>query len=198
MRTYDFTPLFRSSVGFDRWSDLLDAASRADESAAGYPPYNIEKTGDDKYRIMMAVAGFGANDVEITAQDNLLVVSGNLDEPREGATTYLYRGIATRAFERRFSLADHVKVVGATLVDGVLQVDLERELPETMKPRRIAVESKPASATKVDREQEDGRGARRPPDRPSLPAAPPAGQRIGGRPPLRASSFLSEEPGSNN
>jgi molecular chaperone IbpA len=149
MRTYDLTPLFRSSVGFDRWSDLFDAASRADESAAGYPPYNIEKMGDDKYRIMMAVAGFGASDVEITAQDNLLVVSGNLGEPSEGPTTYLYRGIATRAFERRFSLADHVKVVGATLVDGVLQVDLERELPETMKPRRIAVESKPAAGTKV-------------------------------------------------
>ena len=149
MRTYDFTPLFRSSVGFDRWSDLFDAALRADDSAAGYPPYNIEKTGDDTYRIMMAVAGFGENDVEITAQENLLVVSGNLGEPREAVTTYLYRGIATRAFERRFSLADHVKVVGATLADGVLQVDLERELPEAMKPRRIAVESKPASATKV-------------------------------------------------
>ena len=149
MRTYDFTPLFRSSVGFDRWSDLFDAALRADDSAAGYPPYNIEKTSDDKYRIMMAVAGFGENDVEITAQENLLVVSGNLGEPREGVTTYLYRGIATRAFERRFSLADHVKVVGATLADGVLQVDLERELPEAMKPRRIAVESKPGSGTKV-------------------------------------------------
>jgi molecular chaperone IbpA len=98
---------------------------------------------------MMAVAGFGENDVEITAQENLLVVSGNLGEPREAGTTYLYRGIATRAFERRFSLADHVKVVSATLADGVLQVDLERELPEAMKPRRITVESKPASATKV-------------------------------------------------
>ena len=148
MRTYDFTPLFRSSVGFDRWNDLFDAASRADESAAGYPPYNIEKMGDDKYRIMMAVAGFGENDVEITAQENLLVVSGDLGEAREG-TTYLYRGIATRAFERRFSLADHVKVVGATLADGVLQVELEREVPEAMKPRRIAVESKPAVAAKV-------------------------------------------------
>jgi molecular chaperone IbpA len=149
MHTYDLTPLFRSSVGFDRWSELFNAASRADESAAGYPPYNIEKTSDDKYQIMMAVAGFGENDVEITAQENLLVVSGNLGEPREGATTYLYRGIATRAFERRFSLADHVKVLGATLADGVLQVDLERELPEAMKPRRIAVESKPAVAPKV-------------------------------------------------
>jgi molecular chaperone IbpA len=149
MRTYDLTPLFRSTVGFDRWSDLFDAALRADDSAAGYPPYNIEKTGDDKYRIMMAVAGFGENDIEITAQENLLVVSGNLGEPREADTTYLYRGIATRAFERRFSLADHVKVVGAKLADGVLQVDLERELPEAMKPRRITVESKPGSGTKM-------------------------------------------------
>lgn len=149
MRTYDFTPLFRSSVGFDRWSDLFEAAQRADDSAASYPPYNIEKTDDDTYQIMMAVAGFGENDIEVTAQENLLVVSGNLGEPREAGKTYLHRGIATRAFERRFSLADHVKVVGATLVDGVLRVDLERELPEAMKPRRIAVESKPGSGTKV-------------------------------------------------
>jgi molecular chaperone IbpA len=149
MRTYDFTPLFRSSVGFDRWNDLFEAAQRADDSAANYPPYNIEKAGDDRYRIMMAVAGFGENDVEVTAQENLLVVSGNLGEPREADTTYLHRGIATRAFERRFNLADHVRVVGATLADGVLQVDLERELPEAMKPRRIAVESKPGSGTKV-------------------------------------------------
>ena len=146
--SYDFTPLFRSTIGFDRWSDLFDAASRADDSA-GYPPYNIEKTGDDKYRIVMAVAGFGENDIEVIAQENLLVVSGNLGEPREAGTTYLHRGIATRAFERRFSLADHVRIVGATLADGVLQVDLEREVPEAMKPRRIAIESKPALATKV-------------------------------------------------
>ncbi|HEX6113533.1 MAG TPA: Hsp20 family protein, partial [Geminicoccaceae bacterium] len=132
MRTYDFTPLFRSSVGFDRWSNLFEAAARADDSAAGYPPYNIEKMGEDKYRIMMAVAGFGENDIDVTAQENLLAVSGNLGEPREANTTYLYRGIATRAFERRFSLADHVKVVGASLADGVLRVDLERELPEAM------------------------------------------------------------------
>jgi molecular chaperone IbpA len=149
MRTYDLTPLFRSSVGFDRWSDLFDAASRADDSAAGYPPYNIEKTSDDNYRIMMAVAGFGENDIEVTAQENLLVVSGDLREPSDAGATFLYRGIATRAFERRFSLADHVKVVGARLADGVLQVDLERELPEAMKPRRIAVESKPGSGTKM-------------------------------------------------
>jgi molecular chaperone IbpA len=149
MRTYDFTPLFRSTIGFDRWSDLFEAALHADDSAASYPPYNIEKTGDDKYRIMMALAGFGENDIEITAQENLLVVTGNLGEPREAGTTYLHRGIATRAFERRFSLADHVRIVGATLADGVLQVDLERELPEAMKPRRIAVESKRDSGTKM-------------------------------------------------
>ena len=149
MRTdFDFAPLYRATVGFDRVFDMLDSMA-GQPNHGGYPPYNIEKTGDDKYRIMMAVAGFGENDVEITAQENLLVVSGNLGETREAGTTYLYRGIATRAFERRFSLADHVKVVGAKLADGVLQVDLERELPEAMKPRRIAVESKPALATKV-------------------------------------------------
>jgi molecular chaperone IbpA len=98
---------------------------------------------------MMAVAGFGENDIEVIAQDNLLVVSGNLGEPRDVDTTYLYRGIATRAFERRFSLADHVRIVGATLADGVLQVDLEREVPEAMKPRRIDVVTKPRSATKM-------------------------------------------------
>lgn len=149
MRTYDFTPLFRSTVGFDRWSNVFEAALRDEDSAAGFPPYNIEKTGDDMYRIMMAVAGFGENDIEITAQENLLVVTGKLGEPREADTTYLHRGIATRAFERRFSLADHVKIVGATLADGVLQVDLERELPEAMKPRRITIESKPGSGKKM-------------------------------------------------
>ena len=147
MATFDLTPLYHATVGFDRVSRLLGEALEREN--AGFPPYNIEKMGDDKYRIMMAVAGFGENDVEITAQENLLVVSGNLGEPREADTTYLYRGTATRAFERRFSLADHVKVVGAKLADGVLQVDLERELPEAIKPRRITVESKPGSGTKM-------------------------------------------------
>ncbi len=178
MRTYDLTPLFRSSGRVDRWNDLFDTALRPDDSAAGYPPYNIEKMGndkyrimpyniekmgDDKYRIMMAVAGFGENDIEITAQENLLVVSGNLGKAREAGTTYLYRGIATHAFERRFSLADHVKIVGAMLADGVLQVDLERELPEAMKPRRIAVESKSGSSAKVIEGKKRVEG-KRPPD----------------------------------
>ena len=148
MRTYDFTPLFRSTVGFDRSTTCSTPRCAPNMTAPRAIRLIIEKTGDDTYRIMMAVAGFGKTDVEVTAQENLLVVSGNLGEPREGGT-YLYRGIATRAFERRFSLADHVKVVGATLADGVLQVDLERELPEAMKPRRIAVESKPGSGTKM-------------------------------------------------
>ena len=144
MRTYDLSPLFRSSVGFDRWSNLFDTALRAGNNSVGYPPYNIEKLGDDSYRITVAVAGFGEDDIEITAQENLLVVAGKLGEPREDGVTYLYRGIATRAFERRFSLADYVEVTGATLVNGVLTIDLAREMPEAMKPRHIAIATAPA------------------------------------------------------
>ena len=135
MRTYDFTPLFRSTVGL-----TAGTTCSTPRCAPMTAPRAIRRTTSRRRAV--------GHDVEITAQENLLVVSGNLGEPREGVT-YLYRGIATRAFERRFSLADHVKVVGATLADGVLQVDLERELPEAMKPRRIAVESKPGSGTKM-------------------------------------------------
>jgi molecular chaperone IbpA len=144
MRSYDLSPLFRSTVGFDRWSNLFDTALRAGDNGVGYPPYNIEKLGDDSYRITVAVAGFGEDDIEITAQDNLLVVAGKLGGAREDSAAYLYRGIATRAFERRFSLADYVKVTGATLVNGVLTVDLAREVPEAMKPRHIAISTAPA------------------------------------------------------
>ncbi len=144
MRTYDLSPLFRSSVGFDRWSNLFDTALRAGNNSVGYPPYNIEKLGDDSYRITVAVAGFGEDDIEITAQENLLIVAGKLGGAREDGVTYLYRGIATRAFERRFSLADYVEVTGATLVNGVLTVDLAREVPEAMKPRHIAIATAPA------------------------------------------------------
>ncbi len=144
MRTYDLSPLFRSSVGFDRWSNLFDTALRAGNNSVGYPPYNIEKLGDDSYRITVALAGFGEDDIEITAQENLLVVAGKLGEPREDGVTYLYRGIAARAFERRFSLADYVEVTGATLVNGVLTIDLAREMPEAMKPRHIAIATTPA------------------------------------------------------
>ena len=146
MRTYDLSPLFRSSVGFDRWSNLFDTALRAGDNSVGYPPYNIEKLGDNSYRITVAVAGFGEDDIEITAQENLLVVAGKLGGAREDGAAYLYRGIATRAFERRFSLADYVEVTGATLVNGVLTVDLAREVPEAMKPRHIAITTAPAEA----------------------------------------------------
>jgi molecular chaperone IbpA len=137
MSTFDFAPLFRSTVGFDRMVSLLDAAGRTDEQA--YPPYNIEKVGDDAYRITLAVAGFAEDDLGITAQGNSLVISGKQkrEEPKTGE--YLYRGIAGRAFERRFQLADHIKVTGAALANGLLHVDLVREVPEAMKPRTIKV-----------------------------------------------------------
>ena len=139
MRTYDLTPLFRSTIGFDRWSNLFDAAFRGETNGVSYPPYDIEKLGEDAYRITMAVAGFGEDDLDVTVQDNLLVVSGKSAEDRENGKRYLYRGIAARAFERRFSLADYVQVTSASLANGVLTIDLVREVPESLKPRRIAI-----------------------------------------------------------
>ena len=135
MNTFDFTPLFRSTVGFDRLTRLLE--SRLDESN-GYPPYNIEQTGEDAYKIVMAVAGFGEGDLSITQQANTLLISGKQEKPAEDRK-YLYRGIAARAFERRLELADHIKVTGASLVNGVLNIDLVREVPEAMKPRQIKI-----------------------------------------------------------
>ena len=137
MRTYDLSPLFSTTVGFDRMARLLDQMSS--EGAPSYPPYNIEKIGDDDYRVTMAVAGFGEGDLEIEVKENVLTVSGNLDKEKEGAKSYLHRGIATRAFERRFNLADHIKVTGATLENGLLHVDLVREVPEALKPRQIKI-----------------------------------------------------------
>ncbi len=138
MTTFDFSPLFRSTIGFDRLSRLMDAALRNDE-AAGYPPYNIEKRGENAYRITMAVAGFGPDDLNITTQENQLIVSGKMKNGDENVR-YLYRGIAGRAFERRFQLADFIKVTGAELVNGLLHIDLVREVPEAMKPRTIKIE----------------------------------------------------------
>ena len=138
MRTYDFSPLFRYSVGFDRVQQLLDAALERAESAPGYPPYNIESVGENAYRITMAVAGFGEDDLDVTVKENSLVVSGRNDRNGEDVT-YLHRGIATRAFERRFELADHVKVTGANLANGMLTVALAREIPEEHKPRKIEI-----------------------------------------------------------
>ena len=131
------SPLFRSTIGFDHLDRLFDAALERSDGG-GYPPYNIEKTGEDAYRLTMAVAGFGADDLNITAQENTLVVTGKLKDSDE-SRTYLHRGIAGRAFERRFELADYIKVVGAKLENGLLNVELAREVPEAMKPRTIAI-----------------------------------------------------------
>lgn len=141
MRTIDFSPLFRHSVGFDRMQRMLDSATRMDSSAHAYPPYNIEQVGEDNYRISMAVAGFGEQDLDVTAKENTLVVSGKMADESEDKT-YLHRGIAERAFERRFELDDHIKVVGGSLVNGLLNIDLQREVPEEKKPRKIAIETK--------------------------------------------------------
>ncbi len=138
MRTFDLTPLFRSTVGFDHLARMLDAASRLDEQAVSYPPYNIEKLGEDNYRISMAVAGFSESDLEITTHDHTLAITGRARKDEE-TVQFLHRGIAGRSFERRFELADHIRVAGASLVNGLLHVDLVREVPETMKPRSIAI-----------------------------------------------------------
>jgi molecular chaperone IbpA len=148
MRSFDLSPLFRSTVGFDRLSRLMDAASRIDDNAVAYPPYNIERTGDDTYRISMAVAGFGENDLAITTQDNQLLISGKLGKEDDNPS-FLYRGIAGRAFERRFTLADHIRVNGASLVNGLLHVDLVREVPEAMKPRQVKIATSSSSKPQV-------------------------------------------------
>ena len=137
MRTFDFSPLYRSAVGFDRLMSVLDAAQKT-SGDDGYPPYNIEKTGEDAYQVTVAVAGFGPDDLDVQVRDGQLVIAGKI-EKAGGEAAYLHRGIARRAFERRFQLADHVEVKGADLKDGLLVVDLEREIPEALKPRRIAI-----------------------------------------------------------
>ncbi len=138
MRTaYDFSPLYRSMIGVDRLADLVETAMRS-EGDAHYPPYDIEKTGEDAYRITLAAAGFKPEELEINAQPNLLVVAARQDKAEEGRT-FLHRGIAHRSFERRFELADHVVVKSAAYADGVLAIDLVRETPEALKPRRIPI-----------------------------------------------------------
>lgn len=142
MRNYDLSPLFRSTVGFDRMMRLLDTASRENvQQATTYPPYNIEKLEEDQYRISMAVAGFADSDIDIVAQNNTLVVTGRSaqDEEKVDESRFLHRGIARRAFERRFELAETVKVTGARMENGLLHIELVREVPEQAKPRKIAI-----------------------------------------------------------
>ena len=137
---FDFSPLFRSTIGFDRLTRLVDAATRVDSASVAYPPYNIEKTGEDAYRLTMAVAGFSPAELDITVQENTLLVTGRgAQKEDENGGGYLHRGIARRSFERRFSLADHMKVVGASLDNGLLYVDVVREVPEAAKPRTIEI-----------------------------------------------------------
>jgi molecular chaperone IbpA len=138
MRTYDLSPLYRATVGFDRVADLMDRVLSTEVPQPAYPPYNIEKLGDDAYRISIAVAGFSEDELNVEVKDGQLLVSARKHEGDEGRT-FLHRGIATRAFERRFHLADHVRVEGATHVNGMLHIDLVREMPEALKPRRIEI-----------------------------------------------------------
>lgn len=138
MRNFDFSPLYRATVGFDRMADMMDRALAADVAQPTYPPYNIEKTAENAYRISVAVAGFGSDELAVELREGALIVAGKKAEEAE-AKTYLHRGIATRAFERRFALADHVRVAGATHADGMLHIDLVREVPEALKPRRIEI-----------------------------------------------------------
>ncbi|GJE77159.1 Hsp20 family protein [Methylorubrum suomiense] len=137
MRTFDFAPLYRSTVGFDRLFSMLDQAARVEPSTQ-WPPYDIEKRADDAYRISMAVAGFGPDEIELTQHDTTLLVTGQKKDEEEGRA-YLHRGIAARAFRQTFNLADHVRVTGASLENGLLAIDLKREVPEAHKPRRIAI-----------------------------------------------------------
>ncbi|SEN12166.1 molecular chaperone IbpA [Roseovarius tolerans] len=154
MRNFDLAPLYRATVGFDQIADLLDRVMASDVTQPTYPPYNIEKTADDAYRISIAVAGFGADDLSVEVKDGALVVSAAKAED-DSHRSYLHRGIATRAFERRFQLADHVRVTGASHADGMLHIDLEREMPEALKPRRISIASGDQSVAKdvVDAEK---------------------------------------------
>jgi molecular chaperone IbpA len=147
MRHFDLTPLYRSTIGFDRLGSLLDTLGTFEGEAPSYPPYNIERVGENDYRISMAVAGFGERNLDIEVKENTLSIRGEKKAEVEN-TTFLHRGIASRSFERRFQLADHVVVKGASLEHGLLHVDLVRELPETMKPHNIPI------ATKTDKAEQ--------------------------------------------
>ncbi|PHS28174.1 MAG: heat-shock protein [Robiginitomaculum sp.] len=139
MQSFDFTPLYRTLVGFDRVADMIDEAAKIDPASQGYPPYNIEQTDEDAYRIELAIAGFTEDDLNIEVREGVLVVRGN-KPPIEDERQFLHRGIAERAFERRFQLADYVVVQNAGLENGLLRIDLKRELPEAMKPRTIKID----------------------------------------------------------
>jgi molecular chaperone IbpA len=152
---FDFAPFRRSTVGFDRLFDMLENSS-AGQAQENYPPFDLIKLGDNDYRIELAVAGFKPDELDITAQQNVLLVTGRKqDEAGEKASNYVYRGIATRSFERRFALADHIQVRGADMRDGLLSIELKREIPEAMKPRKISISGNQAASQTVDAEAQD-------------------------------------------
>ena len=152
MQTFDLSPLFRSTVGFYRFNRLFDAAFNPDEGTSSYPPYDIEKRGEHRYRVTMAVAGFSEDELQVTSQENLLTVAGKKPDGAEKSGGYLYHGIAARSFERRFQLADHVKATGAELRNGLLTIDLTVEVPEAMRPRRIEIRSSGGEAKAIESE----------------------------------------------
>ena len=140
MRAFDLSPLYRTTVGFDRLASTMNTLARADAAASTYPPFNVEKTGEDAYRISLAVAGFGESDIDVETREGRLTISaGRKDGAKEDSRKFLYRGIAERSFEKRFELDANVKVVSATLENGLLHVELVREIPEALKPRKISV-----------------------------------------------------------
>ena len=147
MRAFDLSPLFSTTVGFDRMARMLE--QMPSETAPSYPPYNIQKTGENAYRVTLAVAGFGDDEIGIEVKENLLTVTGKVAKENGASESYLHRGIASRAFERRFNLADHIQVTGAALDKGLLHIDLMRELPKALKVRKIAIET--GGQTRLDR-----------------------------------------------
>ncbi|MGY6708824.1 MAG: Hsp20 family protein [Rhizobiaceae bacterium] len=153
MRHVDFSPLYRSTVGFDRLFTMLDSLSQPDNGQT-YPPYNIERTGDDAYRITMAVAGFTENEISIEAHRNVLTIKAEKAEEQKTDGEFLYRGIASRSFERRFQLADHMEVKGAEMVNGLLHIDLKRNIPDEMKPRSIAINTRTGGARQIEAKAE--------------------------------------------
>ncbi len=151
MRHFDLAPLYRATVGFDQVADLMDRVLAGETAHNNYPPYNIEKTDESAWRISIAVAGFGADDLAVEVRENALIVTARKAEDDSEGRQYLHRGIATRAFERRFHLAEHVRVTGASHIDGMLHIDLVREVPEALKPRRIEITSqKPQDANLIE------------------------------------------------
>jgi molecular chaperone IbpA len=159
MRTFDFSPFYRSTVGFDRLFDMLDQTTRVDPTT-NWPPYNIERVGGDHYRITMAVAGFAPDELELTQHENTLLVAGRKAGSEE-ATQYLHRGIAARSFQQTFNLADHVKVTSAAIENGLLTIDLVREVPEELKPRRIEIATdEPPTLTQANAKRVEGKSGK--------------------------------------